>query len=179
MNILGSSFLFVVLILAGTHVHAQNKQQEVPKSSEAPALPENFTAEESPEATPSGGRDLGILQGIIEDYDYRGVDKRDPFAIYPGLKKTKPGVKLGPVTQLERFDLEQLQLVAIMWNVNKPKALIVDPEKNNYIVYKKTRVGRRSGYVAEIREGEMIIMETVERDGQVTFQPRVIRLQRE
>lgn len=149
-------------------------QTESP-TPQSPAPPTE--ALEAPAEEP--GRDLGILQGIIEDYDYKGADKRDPFEIFSGLRKTAPGVRMGPVTQLERFDLEQLRLVAIMWSVEKPKALIVDPENNNYVVFKKSRIGRRNGYIADIREGEMVIMETLERDGQTSFQPRVIRLQRE
>lgn len=176
-------FIYILSAIVVATAHGEEVKALPKAGAEAPvppqALPEESGEQEESQAGVGGKRDLGILQGIIEDYDYRGVDKRDPFAIYSGIKKVQPGVKLGPVTQLERFDLEQLRLVAIMWNVAKPKALVVDPENNNYIVFKKTRVGRRNGYVAEIREGEMIIMETIERDGQVTYQPRVIRLQRE
>lgn len=150
-----------------------------PAATPAPPAP-------APEVTPpleegevAPTRDLGILQGIIEDYDYRGADKRDPFVVFPGLRVRKQGPRLGPVTQLERFDLDQFRLIAIMWNVSRPKALLLDPENNNYVVFKKTRIGRRNGYVADIREGELVVMETLEREGQMTFQPRVIRLQRE
>jgi type IV pilus assembly protein PilP len=125
-------------------------------------------------------RDLGILEGIIEDYDYKGQDKRDPFAPFMVVKPSQPsGPMVGPVTQLERFDLDQLRVVGIMWNVAKPKALIIDPENKTYVVYSKTRIGRKNGYIAEIREGELVIVESFNNEGRVSYQPRVIKLQRE
>lgn len=142
--------------------------------TETPPAPE--TEAEAPHMPPK--RNLGILEGIIEDYDYKGQGKRDPFAPYATIKPSSSG-PIGPVTELERYTLDQLRLVGIIWNVPKPRALFTDPNQKTYVVYAKTRVGRNSGYVAEIREGEVVVIEAFSNEGRYSYQPRIVKLQRE
>lgn len=168
----------ILVFLLSLVVRAQDVQPPPPPPPEPTSAAESEL--EQPGQEPEGaGRDLGILEGIIEDYDYRGQDKRDPFAPFVLVKPVLSGTPIGPVTPLERFDLEQLRLVGIIWNVPKPKALVIDPENKTYVVYNKTRIGRNNGYVAEIREGEVVIVESYNNQGRLSYQPRVVKLQRE
>lgn len=149
-------------------------------SAAMPAAPEEEVANAKASAQ-KPNRDLGILEGVIEQYEYQGIDKRDPFAPYISAVKPPGGVTppVGPVTELERFELEQLRLVGIIWGVPKPKALFLDPNQKTYVVFNKTRIGRNSGYVAEIREGEVVVIEAFNNEGRYSYQPRIIKLQRE
>lgn len=170
----------ILVFLLSLIVRAQDVPSPPPPPEQVPAAELEQMGGPEHEAESEGtGRDLGILEGIIEDYDYRGQDKRDPFAPFVLVKPVLSGTPIGPVTPLERFDLEQLRLVGIIWNVPKPKALVLDPDNKTYVVYNKTRIGRNNGYVAEIREGEVVIVESYNNQGRLSYQPRVVKLQRE
>ena len=144
-----------------------------PPPVEAPAAAPEVSA------APTGKKDLGILEGIIEEFDYNGQEKRDPFAPFSGKPVISTGEPIGPVTKLESFDVDQLKVVGIIWNVPKPKAMVLDPSNNTYVVHSRDRIGRNNGYIAEIREGELVVIESFNNDGRLSYQPRIIKLQKE
>jgi type IV pilus assembly protein PilP len=118
-----------------------------------------------------------LLPGIIEEYTYVGVGKRDPFLPYFKPRPKNQGViEDGPLT---RFELEQLTLRGIIWDVKRPKGMIADPTGRGYIVSKNDRIGRKNGYIADIREGEIVIVEKFDNQGRVSYQTRVLKLQKE
>jgi type IV pilus assembly protein PilP len=122
-----------------------------------------------------------ILQGIFEDYKYDPIGKRDPFLPYNAPAAVSD---CGPFEEcdsnaLERFDLDQLKLVGIIWDVKQPKAMFVDPSNKTHVVGEQEKVGRNNGYIAEIREGELVIIEKFYNLGRFTYQTRVLKLQRE
>lgn len=163
---------FLILLLS---FQVQAQTQDLPGPEDIPIAP---APHEVSEGEPTK-RDLGILEGIIEDYDYKGQEKRDPFAPFYAVKQADQGPRIGPFTPLEGFDLDQLRLIGIIWNVPKPKALVLDPNSRTHVIYGKSRIGRNNGYVAEIREGELVIMESFNNEGRMSYQPRIIKLQRE
>lgn len=84
--------------------------------------------------------------------------KRDPFKPYraPRAVKQNSDVFIDPLTLL---DLSQVQVVAILWNNKNPRAVIRGSGKL-FTIFKKTNIGSNNGVVAEIREGEVIVVET-------------------
>jgi type IV pilus assembly protein PilP len=149
----------------------------VPKSSPVAAPPaEAPVTQEATEKTEGApGNPSGLLQGIIEDYNYVSEGKRDPFMPLSGLENS--GATIGPMFPLQRFDLDQLKLVGIIWDVKNPKAMILDPQGKSYVVKVNERIGRNSGYVARIREGELVVVESFTgTDGKVTYQTRLVKL---
>ena len=123
-----------------------------------------------------------ILQGIFEDYKYDPAGKRDPFMKYAAPETQQ--ANCGPfedcdIGALTRFDLEQLKLVGIIWDVKTPKAMFVDPSNKTHVVNEQDKVGRNNGYIAEIREGELIVIEKFYNLGRFTYQTKVLRLQRD
>lgn len=101
------------------------------------------------------------LEGFYEDIQYSWEDKRDPFFPFLMLQKIKivnerQQTGLEP---LQQFALSELKLVGIIWDVGKPKALIVDPSGKSHIVTESAKMGKEFGYVAAIREGEIIVIE--------------------
>ena len=90
------------------------------------------------------------------------------------------GALQGPLWPLQRFDLEQLKLVGIIWDVTAPKAMILDPAGKGYVVKVNERIGRNNGYIARIREGEIIVVEsTTGLDGKLVYVTKLMKLQTE
>jgi type IV pilus assembly protein PilP len=118
-----------------------------------------------------------LLEGFFEDVGYNPTDRRDPFLPYltPSQKLAQgPQVVLEP---LQKFSLAELKLVGIIWDVGKPKALIQDPTGTSHIIVENTKLGQEMGYVAAIREGEIIVVEQqISSEGKKSFQTKVIKL---
>lgn len=85
--------------------------------------------------------------------------KRDPFHPW-GLKtktKQRPRRNLSP---LERYELGQLKLVGIVWDVKEPKAMVEDAAGLGYIIKVGALIGTNEGKVKTIRPNEVVIKET-------------------
>jgi type IV pilus assembly protein PilP len=143
-----------------------------------PNAPENITA---PAPVPRMGN---------EDYTYDPTGRRDPFKPYRTLQmiqaKPPPSTSASagassnepqiPLEPLQRWDLERLKVIGILWEVRAPKAMVRDPDGVVYTVMKNSKVGRYSGYVAAIREGEVVVIETLEYDGQSKKETKILEL---
>lgn len=125
---------------------------------------------------------LVLLEGIIEDFEYAGKNRRDPFAPYTtfqAVESTNSVAALPPSSELETFDIDQLKIVGIIWNVSEPRAFVLAPNSKTFVIKKDVRVGRNQGKVVSIREGEVVIVESFMNQGRFSYQPRVMKLQRE
>ncbi len=89
-----------------------------------------------------------------------------------------PGKSVGPLMYLQRFELDQLELVGIIWDVSRPKAMIKDPNGTLHVVEANSKVGRNNGYVAVIREGEIVVVEPIEDEGKTSYTTRVVSIGR-
>jgi type IV pilus assembly protein PilP len=85
--------------------------------------------------------------------------KRDPFQ--PLNLKTKAGSQPKEnLSPLERFDLGQLKLVGIVWDVKEPRAMIEDTAGLGYIVKIGTPIGSSEGRVKAIYRSEVVVEES-------------------
>lgn len=106
-----------------------------------------------------------FLQGMMDAFEYDPRGRRDPF-VQPVLDRPVPmGARHGPFLALQRFDINTLKLVGIIWDVKRPRAMITDPGGKMHIVGPNAKIGPRNGYIAVIREGEIVVVETVEGEG--------------
>jgi type IV pilus assembly protein PilP len=117
-----------------------------------------------------------IFSGVMEPFDYDARGRRDPFSQTLVDKAVAAGQMHGPLLPLQRFDLNQYSLKAIIWDVHRPQALIKDPEGHVYILTPNAKIGTRNGYVAAIREGEIVVVETSEQEGRLVSTPQVVKL---
>ena len=109
---------------------------------------------------------------------YEDRDRRDPFMPILQSRQSLDRRGGGP-SGLLQYDLTQLSLTAIAWNTKEPKALIRDPKANIYMVKKKDPIGRNNGYVEDIREGEIIVIESrAVKGGQKFYSTQVLRVGR-
>lgn len=85
---------------------------------------------------------------------YSPVGKRDPFKA-PTARTL--GRDLAAINPLERFNLEQLQLRAIMKGLGKHRAMFEDPEGKTHILTEGTVLGRERATVSRILDREVIL----------------------
>lgn len=119
-----------------------------------------------------------FLQGLMDPYDYNPRARRDPFDTPVPDKPMDKGLPYGPAIGLQQFDLGMLKLVGVLWDVKKPRAMLVDPAGKIHVVGPNAKVGQRNGYVAVIREGEIVVVETTEDEatGHLTTTAQVMKL---
>jgi len=103
--------------------------------------------------------------------------RRNPFQV-PLLSDGSSVEVMVPGTPLERYEVDELKLVGILWDVRAPKAMFIDPVGEVHVLSKDDRIGRRRGYVAVIREGEVVIVEASTFGGDNAFATRVLRIER-
>jgi Tfp pilus assembly protein PilP len=88
-------------------------------------------------------------------------NSRDPFR--PTTLRTKVnGPARENLSPLERFDLGQLKIVGIVWDIREPRAMIEDAAGLGYVVKIGTPIGSNDGKVKAIRRDHVIVEETYE-----------------
>ena len=141
-----------------------------PQAAQAPAM------EENPQGEALGANASTMFQGVMDPFEYDQRGRRDPFVQPVPDKPVEQGNIHGPLLALQKFELSQLALVGIIWDVKRPKAMIKDPTGTTHVVGTNTKVGPRNGYIAVIREGEMVIVETQEQDGKLVSSAQVVKI---
>ncbi len=102
----------------------------------------------------------GIVEGEDSSYAYDPAGKRDPF--FPGLGVAPPPGQLcaeEPQTPLQSYEVGQLKLVGVIWNLEEPRALVEDGAGTGYIVTRNALVGSSCGMVKRIEPGQVVIEE--------------------
>lgn len=142
-------------------------------------LPVPTGAEEKPlgDAVTAPQANVESVQG--DDYVYDPTGKRDPFKPFHEMRTpVKTEKSEVPLEPLQRWEVERLQIVGILWDVKTPRAMVKDPDGGVYTVTKNSRVGRYEGYVAAIREGEIVVIETKYNDGKASKETRVMEFKK-
>ena len=100
---------------------------------------------------------------VEETYRYPMTGKRDPFSPpFPATTQESETTE-EPRTPLQRFDLGQLKLVGVIWEMDEPRALVEDSGGLGYIVTRGTLIGSRGGIVKKI-EPKRVVVEEYETD---------------
>lgn len=124
------------------------KKNEKQAQKGAAAAPSETQAE--PKATEGG------FGSLVSTYTYQTKGRRDPFEPYrhisPILEENH-----GP---LMAYDLEQLSVVAVVWDTGTSRALIADPRGDTHMVRKGTPIGKNDGLVIHIGDNMVLVKET-------------------
>ncbi|HOW52418.1 MAG TPA: pilus assembly protein PilP [bacterium] len=91
-------------------------------------------------------------------YIYSAVGKRDPFRSYFGDMKAVEQDR-EPVSELQRYDITDLTMTAIVWGITEPRAIIVTPEKKSIIVKRGSFIGKNWGKVSAILQDKIEVIE--------------------
>jgi len=93
----------------------------------------------------------------IDDAPYDSTGRRDPFKPPSvGVSRQQRGE---PTTPLQRYDVGQLKLVAIIYDTHEPRAVLEDEAGLGYIVKRGTLVGLNDGEIRAIERGKLVIEE--------------------
>ena len=102
-----------------------------------------------------------VQNAVVEEqqieYRYDPTGKPDPFRSFV---KVVDVIEDGVTTPLERFDLTQLEVTAIIWSSDRPRALIRDPAGKGYVVQTGTPIGKNKGRVISIEDNLVLVKET-------------------
>ena len=108
------------------------------------------------------------------DIPYDPAGRRDPFRP-PRAGTAQTGE---PRTPLQRYEIGQLKLVAIIYETREPRAVVEDDQKLGYIVKVGTPIGPNGGVVRAIERGRVVITEQAadyygeRRENEVTMELR-------
>lgn len=120
--------------------------------------------------------DPDLLKKSLSDYAYDPKGKRDPFMPFYGGESITPGDLVGPVTTLQRYDLDRLRLIGIIWDISRPRAMVLDPTGNVHVIEVNAKMGRNNAYVAAIREGEIVVVEPFEDGEKKSYTTKVLAI---
>lgn len=88
-------------------------------------------------------------------------NSRDPFR--PTTLRTRVNSRAREnVSPLERFDLGQLKIVGIVWDIKEPRAMVEDSTGLGYVVKVGTPIGNSDGKIKEIHREQVIVEEFYE-----------------
>jgi len=98
-------------------------------------------------------------------YVYNPEGKTDPFLSYLayGEEATVVGVDASPRTELEKLEMEEITLVAVMDHGGNKIAMVEDPDGKGHKLTIGTSVGRQRAKVVSIGNG-VVVMEEKYRD---------------
>jgi len=116
-------------------------------------------AKEAAEAAPVVSEAKEEKPVEVLGYVYTPIGKRDPFKSYFAMMLPEKGTRQGPIGPLQKFEIGQLSLVAIIWGISNPRAMVETPDKKGYIIKRGTLVGRNWGKVTEIKRDQVVVSE--------------------
>ena len=123
---------------------------------------------------------------LIEPYQYTTIDRKEPFKPTANIfsvqnldnETSSATVHRGDGKGVTSYSLDQLRLIGVMWGVRVPKAMVMDPSRKVHIIKQKGKIGTNSGYIAKIREGEIVVVEPYIAKGRTMYSTRIIKIVR-
>lgn len=114
-----------------------------------------------------------------EVYVYEQKGRRDPFMSLVQVVKEKPKRAAGK-RPVENFDVDEIKLIAILWDAGQYYALITLPDNKSYTVRKGMTLGLYGGKVEDITKDKVLIREHVkDYRGRPKTKDTILRLRKE
>ena len=149
---------FVLFIFLTSRVLGQSPPPGNLSPSPTPPPPNNL----SPTVSPATLRPAAL--GQVE-----GLSQRDPFRLPQYLilkikeKAIVTKVELAGIDDnaepIRRWALGAYQLVGIIWDVKKPKAMFLDKSNTIHMLHIKDHIGNGGGFINSISNGEVVVIE--------------------
>ena len=118
-----------------------------PKARVPEAQPPKTQATATPEAKPEA------------EFSYNPIGKPDPFKPFIQLTPVKGGTRKYPLTPLQRYEVSQLKLVAVISTPEGNIALVEDSAGKGFFLKKGTEIGSNDGKVKQILSEKVIVEE--------------------
>jgi Tfp pilus assembly protein PilP len=133
----------------------QERQALVAKLQKGKGEARGAPARKAGAAAPAG---FDFAPGAGE-FTYEPDGRRDPFRSYEWEHMKRELASAGQTGPLEHFDLSQLELVGVVWNVGRARGLVQDPSGMSYVVAAGTRMGKNQGLVTRIDDNVLVVRE--------------------
>jgi hypothetical protein len=91
--------------------------------------------------------------------DAEGLDGRQRNPFRPFTLDLRPDYTGEPLTPLERYDLPQLRVAAVLVDLQPPRAMLEDNSGMGFIVTPGTPIGRNRGVVTAIESRRIVVEE--------------------
>lgn len=148
------SLRFVVLAIFTTVVllGCAEDQASKPPAKKAAAAPKSNN---KPIAQP-----IKVAEEAQEEFVYNAEGRRDPFIplsiIRAPLTKV---VDNEPKTPLQSYDVSQFRLIGVIVGKGEPKAMVVAPDGQSYVIAKGIKIGKNNGIIIDITSEAVSVAE--------------------
>ena len=164
-NSLAVLIVIAIIALIGCDGKASSPNPTIEKPKTAVSAP-SPAAKEEPKAEK-------------EVYVYEQKGRRDPFMSLVQISKEKPK-RLSGKRPVENFDVDEIKLVAILWDTRQYYALITLPDNKSYTIRKGMTLGLYGGKVEDITKDKVLIREHVkDYRGQPKTKDTILKLRKE
>ena len=85
--------------------------------------------------------------------------KRNPFKPFISQEVLKEARVVEPQTPLQRYEIGQLKLVAVVWGIDGSVAMVETPDGKGYSVRKDALIGNRGGKISKVLNNQIVIEE--------------------
>ncbi len=114
-----------------------------------------------------------------EVFVYEQKGRRDPFLSLVKISKEKPK-RVAGMKPIENYDVDEIKLVAILWDSKEYYALITLPDNKSYTIRKGMTLGLYGGKVEDITKNMVLIREHVkDYRGQLKTKDTILKLRKE
>lgn len=127
--------------------------QPVAKAPKAAAKP---PAQSTPPPAPESVGQATVDQE--QKFVYQSDGRRDPFVPLT-LIRTPINEGGAPLTPLQRFELSQYRLTAVLVGIDEPRAVVSAPDKKTYILKEGMKIGKNGGVIIEITDQVVLVEE--------------------
>ena len=162
---------FATPLLLGITLMLGGCGREAPKPTKVPMPPvgKKATPAAPAQTVPPSPVEVKAVPPVMATYTYDPKGKPDPFKplvverteTASGKKGTGEFISEG-ATPLERMDLAQLKLVALIWNIPQPRGMVEDATGNGYILSVGTPIGKNKGKITRITSTGVVVSEEYE-----------------
>lgn len=123
---------------------------------------------------PTTDKDAESEEDAVAEYVYNPIGKRDPFRTFIATVTETSGP---PPTPLQKYEIDQYKLTGIVWGVERPRALVEDPDGVGHVVELGTYIGKNWGKVTQITSNVVVVTEEyLTPDGALVVNPIEIAL---
>lgn len=148
---------------------------------QAPSKPaaQKAVQKQAPQAPQAAQQGQGGQKAEKEIYVYEQKGRRDPFVSLVQVAKEKPK-RLRGAKPTENFDVDEIRMIAILWDNKQYYALITLPDGKSYTIRKGTTLGLYGGKVEEITKDRVLVREQVkDYRGQLRTKDTILKLRKE
>ncbi len=106
--------------------------------------------------------EVSAIRSYLAPFVYDMDQLRDPFETQGSSAPLEPGQVYGPFLPVQSHRLSDYKLKGLLWKTDQPIAVFQGPKDKEFRLAVKDYIGENFGYVATIREKEVVVIQTIE-----------------